>query len=302
MEGGRHSNEDAVAASMVNMLHMLLGSRQRAIKGLDLRNPQHRAIVNRMLTDRRLPVEAANTTPLLFSTRENVFTKPGRISLQLILDIASQMVPRGPTREVLATLLAYPARHDLEFLPAWAAALEAAEAPERRLVSSAQVQAKPRTFSPGERGQVTLADISAHGVAGVPTAAGKPAASSQLADGMDTHADLAVAETMWSGERFPINAVYDGHGGVVAGSSGAGGAHSSMAGSGSSSSSAATATRFSIESRMFDNMPEIRNVTEQSAISERGLIAMKHGTDEATTKEEIQRVRMERARARIKDA
>jgi hypothetical protein len=295
VEGGRRSNEDAVAASLVNMLHLMLGARQRAVRGLDLRNPEHRALVTRMLAERRLPAEAANTTPLLFSARENVFTKPGRISLQLVLDIASQMVPRGPTPEVLATLLAYPARHDLEFLPAWAAALEAAEAPERRLVASAQVQAKPRTFSPGERGQVTLADISAHGVAGVPTAAGKSAVSSHLADGMDTHADHAVAETMWGSQRFPINAIPDGHGGVIAGTAEAGG------GGGGGGGSAAPSARFSIENRMLDSMPEIRNVTEQSAISERSLIAMKHGTDEAATKEEIQRVRIERARARLRD-
>lgn len=294
VEGGRRSNEDAVAASLVNMLYTTLGPRQRAVQGLDMRSPQHRELVGRMLAERRLPADAARTTPLLFSSRENVFTKPGRISLQLILDIASQMVPRGPTPEVLATLLAYPARHDLEFLPAWAAVLEAAETPERRAVGSTAVQSKPRTFSPGERAPVTLADISEHGVPGVPTASGGVTAEAgHLADGVDL--DVATTDLV-AGPRFPINAIPDGRGGVIAGGGGGAGG-----GAGGARPGEHRSARFSIETRIFDNMPQIRNVTEQSAISERSLIAMKHGTDEASTKEEIQRVRLERARARLRD-
>jgi hypothetical protein len=301
VSGGRLSNEDAVAASLVNMLYATLGPRQRAVQGLDVRNPQHRELVTRMLAERRLPADAVRTTPLLFSSRENVFTKPGRISLQLVLDIASQMVPRGPTPEVLATLLAFPARHDLEFLPAWAAALEAAEAPERRAVSSQAVQSKPRTFSPGERGPVTLADISAQGMAGVPRASGGAAEANHLADGMDL--DVVVDGAgggMGAIPKFPINAIPDGRGGVIAGTAGTAGMAGGGAGGGGGSGAGAAA-RFSIESRIFDSMPQIRNVTEQSAISERDLIARKHGTDEAATKEEIQRVRMERARARLRE-
>lgn len=307
-----NANADAVAAALVNMVHAQLGPRQNALLGLDARDPEQRAYALRLLAERGIGEAWLQSTPLLYSARDSVFTKPGGVSLQLLLDLASKIQPRGPTAGVIDVLLAYPQRHDLEFEPEWANALEAAERPETRMLASPDVRArlKGRTFSTTQREPVGAHDVTGGmgGMGGMHAASapppgpqpgvvprGAPLATVRLAEGMGTYADLSVADAMARGgsRRVSIGHVPTGHPDemprllqVEAGSE-AGDVEDS-------------GVLIDIESRMFERMPQILNVDEQRTLTERDMIKRTGGgTDEEATKREIQRVKLQRAEARL---
>jgi hypothetical protein len=305
---GKASNADAVAAALVNMIYAQMGPRQNAVQGLDARDPNQKAYALRMLAERGLAGPAGNRlpeTPLLFSARENVFTRPGVVSLQLVLDIASQIKPHGPGKDVMAVMLCYPMRHELVFSTAWANALEAAETPEAKMRMSPEMadRMRSRQFTLGERGPVSQSDITAEtsAMAAAQASAGSPTTQSggprqavdapTFASGMDTYADLSVASHGASGARRVTITHVVGSGGT----DGAPVLRQTMADDAGTAESAG-GVLIDIESRMFERLPQIRNVSEERAISERDLVGR---TDEASTKREIQRVRMERAKTRI---
>jgi hypothetical protein len=304
------ANADAVAAALVNMVHAQLGPRQNALLGLDARDPDQRAYALRLLAERGIGEAWLQSTPLLYSARDSVFTKPGGVSLQLLLDLAAKIQPRGPTASVVDVLLAYPQRHDLEFEPEWANALEAAERPETRMLASPDMRArmKARTFSTTQRDPVAAHDVTG-GMGGMGAPApppppgpqpgvvprGAPLATVRLAEGMGTYADLSVADAMARGgaRRVAIGHVPTGHPDemprllqVEAGSESGGVEDSGV--------------MIDIESRMFERMPQILNVDEQRTLTERDMIKRTGGgTDEEATKREIQRVKLQRAEARL---
>lgn len=157
---GKQCNADAVAATLANAVHEALGPRQMVMQALDLRNPQHRAHVTTLLT--RARVLSVPTTPLFYSFSDGVFTKPGLISLQLALDVVSQVLP-SPTRRILEVLLEFPERHDLNFTDAWATAMETAETPEHRLSAHQQIRGKAPQFPTQQRAPVTGGDLRGGG-------------------------------------------------------------------------------------------------------------------------------------------
>lgn len=140
---GRSANADALAAALVNTIQSALGPRQAVVQGMDVRNPAQAAAASQLLgghpSARRLVANglAGLPTPLLYAARENVFTKPGLVSLQKIVDVAEQVLHNALPPALMQVVLEYPQRHDLRFCDGWANALEAAEAPEARVSASA---------------------------------------------------------------------------------------------------------------------------------------------------------------------
>lgn len=139
---GRSANADALAAALVNAIQGTLGPRQAVVRGLDVRDAAQAAEVTRLLashaSSRKLLSPGGGglaqlPSPLLYATREGIFTKPGLVSLQLIVDVAEQVLGRAMPPALMRVVLEFPQRHDLRFCDAWANALEAAEAPEARI-------------------------------------------------------------------------------------------------------------------------------------------------------------------------
>jgi len=141
---GRSANADALAAALVNAIQAALGPRQAVVRGLDVRDPQQSAEVVRLLSShasaRKLLSPGGGLaklpSPLLYATQEGIFTKPGMVSLQLIVDVAEQVLGRAVPPALMRVVLEFPQRHDLRFCDPWANALEAAEAPEARISTS----------------------------------------------------------------------------------------------------------------------------------------------------------------------
>jgi hypothetical protein len=307
---GKVSNADAVAAALINMVYMRLGPRQNVVQGVDTRDPAQRNYAHTLLRSKGISPESVTDTPLLYSVQEGVFTKPGMVSLQLTLDIVSQIEQRAPSPDVMPVLLAFPRRHDLEFLPGWAAALEAAEAPEQRIMTTSPELAEKlqgRVFSKNERGAVNMLDIlgkepHAPAVSSMPRA--MPA--QDFAAGMDGTMDISVTQSIPQpgARRVTISHVV-----------GSGGDHGQpelrqtvmeeadpmMAGGPQAAVPGIDpGVVIDIEARMFERLPQIRGVKENQSLSERDLvIRAQGGTDEDATRREIQRVRMERARTRM---
>jgi hypothetical protein len=289
------SNADAVAAALVNMVYAQLGPRQNVLQGVDTRDGGQRSYALGLLRAQGIASDSLPETPLLYSAREGVFTKPGMISLQLTLDIVSQLERRGPSGDLLAVLLGFPMRHDLEFLPSWAAALEAAEAPERRMLQASPAVAdkmKGRTFSLSERGAVSMQDIIGAETPEMRAGRSGPVVTSDAYVGsMDTYADLSVAGGMAGAgaRRVTISHVV-----------GSGGEHGPPELRQTVDMHEVPGVMIDVEARMFEKLPQIRNVSEEQSLSERALVVSRQGsTDEEATKREIQRVRLERARTRM---
>ena len=309
------ANADAVAAALVNMVHAQLGPRQNALLGLDTRDPDQRAYALRLLADRGIGEAWLQSTPLLYSARDTVFTKPGGVSLQLLLDLASKIQPHGPTSGVIHVLLEYPQRHDLEFEPEWANALEAAERPETRMLASPDMRQrmKARTFSTTQRAPVAAYDVTGGGAGGhgagpiaQPSgpqpgvvARGAPLTTVRMAEGMDTYADLSVADAMSRGgpRRVSIGHVPSSHPDEMPRLLQV---ETAPAGGGDEAGLEDSGVMIDIESRMFERMPQILQVGEQHSLTERDMIKRSGGgTDEEATKREIQRVKLQRAEARL---
>jgi hypothetical protein len=311
------ANADAVAAALVNMVHGQLGGRQGVLLGLDARDKAQREYAGRLLAEHGIEEQGLKSTPLLYSARDGVFTKPGMVSLQLLLDLASQIQPRGPTASVTSVLLEFPHRHDLEFEADWANALEVAERPETRMLASPDMRSRmpKRTFSTHETKRVSADDIADDGEV-APTAAaaaaaaagagaaaqpatiprGAPLAAVRMAEGMDSYADLSVANGMSqaNNRRFSISHIPTGDPNELprlrqvetSGGSGSG-------------SGEDLGLMIDIESRMFERLPQILQVGEERTLTERELIKRTAGgTDEEATKREIQRVKRQRAEMR----
>jgi hypothetical protein len=128
---GRVCNADAVGAALVNCVYQSKGARQTTLQGLDLRNAAHKAHVTKHLATRNLKLPDG-ASPLFYSSRDNVFTRPGMVSLQLLLDVVSMLVPVPPPN-VVSIILQFAERHDLNFTEAWASELERVESPEYKM-------------------------------------------------------------------------------------------------------------------------------------------------------------------------
>jgi len=278
------SNADAVAAALLNMAYSYAGPRQTIVQGFDLRSDTHRAHVTRFAGD------LCNTTPLFYSRSDNVFTTGGLVSLQILLDVVSQVVPSPqPVDEAIVILTEFPKRHELRFVDAWADVLEMAESPEYRSLQSGAVAKVPVKFTPSVREPVRAEDIvgssrnPSAGMSGsqalrtaglspeeVARQMRTPASSREgltqtqtsFMTGMTEYADVSVFDKM-SKERE--------HGGE------------------STSSSSQT-----IEQRILTKIPNVRHVSEGKQIQERE-ITKDFSTDPASTEEQIKRARFERA-------
>lgn len=143
------ANADAVAATIVNAVYTTLGPRQTVIQAIDLRTPLCRTHVDRVLNERGL-ANAYSTTPLFFSKSENVFAKPGLVSLQLLVNAASYLL-RRPTADIVAIILAFPQRHSLEFTADWADMLEEAESAEGRMKATPHALPRHRGINVSDR-------------------------------------------------------------------------------------------------------------------------------------------------------
>lgn len=303
------ANADAVAAALVNMVHGQLGGRQGVLLGLDARDKAQREYAARLLAEHGIGEQGLKSTPLLYSARDGVFTKPGMVSLQLLLDLASQIQPRGPTASVTSVLLEFPQRHDLEFEAEWANALEVAERPETRMLASPDMRSRmpKRTFSTHEKKRVSADDIVDEGEVAAAAAAvaaaqpatvprGAPLAAVRMAEGMDSYADLSVANAMSqaNNRRFSISHIPTGDPNELPR------LRQVETGSGSGSGSGEDlGLMIDIESRMFERLPQILQVGEERTLTERELIKRTAGgTDEEATKREIQRVKRQRAEMR----
>lgn len=149
------SNADAVAAGLLNMVHTYAGPRQTIVQGFDLRNEQHRAHVLRFLD-----ASSLSSTPMFFCSNLQQFTAPGLVSLQMLLDVVSQIVPSPqPVDEGIRVMTEFPQRHELNFTDIWADVLESAESPESKLRMSSSVANRAGQFVPQHRTPVSSEDI-----------------------------------------------------------------------------------------------------------------------------------------------
>lgn len=303
------SNADAVAAGLLNMVYTYAGPRQTIVQGFDLRNEQHRAHVLRFLD-----ASSLSSTPMFFCSNLQQFTAPGLVSLQMLLDVVSQIVPSPqPVDEGIRVITEFAQRHELNFSDTWADVLESAESPESKLRMSSSVANRAGQFVPHHRTPISSEDILRNQAA-LRSGAG-PGGRAVLAENL-VRVDHGVAAGAGAG--------------AGAGEEGGPGDHERAARSmrlretplGLTQTEASYMTGMqeyadvsvfskmrdeiqeqprdrpsvpnSIESRMFSKIPNIRNVSEGKQIIERDLMKG-FSTEPADLEHQIKAARYERA-------
>ncbi len=320
-----NANADAVAAALLNMVFTYSGPRQTIIQGLDLRNDQHKAHVLRFLEPSSL-----THTPLFFSSNLQQFTPPGLVSLQMLIDVVSQIIPSPqPVDEGIKILTEFSERGQLTFSETWADVLEAAEtmrtSPEVKLRQSSFVANRSPQFVNTSRASVSAEDILRNqaslkagagmggrevlGLAGVSLPeAPDPRDPESRARSMrfrEAPQGLTQAETsyitgmqeyadvsVFSKMKDETETTDEGDREMAGAGRGAAGAGGGRAGG--IGVAAGRSANASIESRMFSKIPNIRNVSEGKQLVERDL-TKGFSTDPAEMEQQIKAARYERA-------
>lgn len=297
-------NADAVAAALLNMVYTYAGPRQTIIQGFDLRNEQHRSHVLRFVDQSSLSV-----TPMFFSSNLQQFTPPGIVSLQMLLDVVSQIVPSPQAiDEGIRFITEFPQRHDLHFTDTWADVLEAAESPEGKLKISKEIANRGGQFSPTTRAPISAEEIlrnqaalrsgagmsgrevlAENGVRAAGAGAGAGAGpvdferTARSIRSRETPQGLTQTETsyMTGMQEYADVSVFSKMRDEIKEQQGQGPRQPE-------------APPNSIESRMFSKIPNIRNVSEGKQIVEKDLMKG-FSTDPSDLEQQIKVARYERA-------
>lgn len=305
------SNADAVAASLINAIYSKLGPRQNVIQGFDLRNDQHRAHVTAFIQHNGGSRDVLlGDSPLFYSSMDNVFTRPGLVSLQLLLDVSSQIIP-SPPEGVVKVILDFPQRHELKFTDPWADTLEFADSPEYKMQPRIKT---PVHFDPRTTEQVGMSKLRMDGYpetsashpsshpsshsssssSSSPSLSGLTQTQTNYIAGMDTYADVSVFDKMTheieqgQGSGFIVGAAGMGVSSQASGGTGAGAGAESVRERGSGA--------MNIESRIFKRIPHIRTMIDSGKqISEKDLMPEGFSSSPKDMEDQIKQARYERA-------